>query len=607
MIIRIFVFAAAVFALLRLTVWGVYRDYFQGVSLMQALWTGLRFDWQLTALACAPFLLVLLLPVPRWQTAKLRRVCAWACAAVLAAAFAVAVIDAAYFDEAHRHMGGELFNIGGDLEVLVKMALVSRWQATLGGVMAVAVLAWLWRRSVVSAAQNETRSWQTLLWQNGLILLLVVFLARGMVVQGKPLSAVDAFGGNGQAQANLALNGALLSAQAWRERNRLKPLQYLDEAQMQAFAKTHPQPFLYQPQSTGQGKKNIVFILLESWSYRYIDALANQGYQATPYMDALVRQSQVWDNFYAAGQRSIIGIQAALTSVPALPGREPVGFGLELNNISRIAELAQAQGYRTIMAQSSKRRSFHMDGIAKALGFQEYYGQEDVPLRRKYEQDTPAFGWDYDTLMLLADKLDAQPQQPFFAFLFTGTTHEPFTDPGSEFRIRPHESKGENGFLNTLKYSDWAVGQFMAHARKQAWYNHTIFVFAADHTLNTTVRGNDVRERFHIPLIVFDPTNLQPVRHARQASQYDLLPTFADILGIRKNVFTFGNSLLRSETAPVPLMLNQGETTAFIHQDKTAEFQGKQLISGEMSPELQLLQARMQSADDKLRHNRWAE
>lgn len=595
------------FTALRLAVWGIYHDYFKDIPLIKTLWIGLRFDWQLTALACAPFLLLLLLPVPRWQTAKWRRICAWGCAAVLATAFAVAVIDAAYFDEAHRHMGGELFNIGGDLEILVKMALVSRWQAALGGVAAVAMAAWAWRRWVAGAAADVSGSLKKLCLQNLLILLMIIFLARGMVIQGKPLSAVDAFAGNGQAQANLALNGTLLSAQAWRSRNLVKPLHYLGETEMQAFHAAHPQPFRYQPQSTQSGKKNIVFILLESWSYRYIDALAGKGYHATPHMDALVGQSQVWDNFYAAGQRSIIGIQAALTSVPALPKREPIGFGLELNNISRIAELAGKQGYRTIMAQSSKRRSFHMDGIAKALGFQEYYGQEDVPLRRRYEQDTPAFGWDYDTLMLLADKLDAQPRRPFFAFLFTGTTHEPFTDPGKEFHIRPHESKGENGFLNTLKYSDWAIGQFMAHAQKQPWYADTVFVFAADHTLNTTVRGHDVHERFHIPLIVFDPAQPQPVRHSRQASQYDLLPTFADILGIEQAVYTFGGSLLRPDIPPVPLMLNQGETSAFIHQGQTAEFQNRQLISGSPTPELQLLQARMQSADDKLRRNRWTE
>ncbi|UOP04520.2 LTA synthase family protein [Conchiformibius kuhniae] len=604
--IRIFAVAALAFAALRTGLFLAYRDHFADASLWRALATGLRFDAQLITLACAPFLLVLLLPVPRWQTAKLRRFCAWACGAVLAVLFGAAYADAVYFGEVNRHLGGELFNIGNDLGEILQTAGQSRLTATLGGTAALLGLAWAWRRWVAGAARDCSGSLKKLISINLLTLLLLAFLGRGMVLQGKPLSAIDAFDGTGQAQANLALNGALLSIKAWKDRNNIKPLHYLDEAQMRGFAAHNPQPFLYRPQGKPSGK-NIVFILLESWSYHYIDALAGKNYGVTPNMDALARQSQVWDNFYAAGQRSIIGIQAALTSVPALPEREPLGFGLELNRISRIAELAGAQGYRTIMAQSSKRRSFHMDGIAKALGFQEYYGQEDVPVLRDYGQGVPAFGWDYDTLMFLHKKLNEQPQRPFFAFLFTGTTHEPFADVGAEFRAYPHDAKGENGFLNTLKYSDWAVGEFMKHAQKQSWYNNTLFVFAADHTLNSAVRHENVRERFHIPLIIFDPSDPQPVRHARESSHYDLLPTFADILGIRQPVYTFGSSLLRPDAPILPLMLNQGESTAMLHDGETAEFQGKQLISGTPSPALELLQARMQSADGKLRENRWAE
>lgn len=603
--LRILLFAAAAFALLRLSLFAAYRDYFAAVSLPAALWTGLRFDLQLAVTACAPFLLLLLLPVPKWQTAKLRRLWAWACAAVLAVLFGVAVADAAYFGEVYRHLGAELFNIGGDIGAVVQTAFTSRWAVSTGGIAALAVMAWLWRQTVIRAAKPFSGSLKTAAASAVLMLLLLVFLARGMVLQGKPLNAVDAFDGRGQAQANLALNGALLSAQAWRERHRYRPLHYLSDAESAAFNAQYPQPFHYQPQGAALGK-NIVFILLESWSYRYIDGLAGGRYGVTPNMDALAAKSQVWDNFYAAGQRSIIGIQAALTSVPALPEREPIGFGLELNNISRIAELAGQQGYRTLMAQSSKRRSFHMDGIAKALGFQEYYGQEDVPLIRSYPQGIPAFGWDYDTLMFFGKQLGRQPEKPFFAFLFTGTTHEPFADAGAEFRAYPHDAKGENGFLNTLKYSDWAVGEFMRYAAEQPWYHNTLFVFAADHTLNSAVRGGSVRERFHIPLIVFDPSQPQGVRHNRLSSQYDLLPTFVDWLGIRSPVATFGSSLL-SERAPLPLMLNQGESTALLYTDESAEFQGGKLLSGQASPALRQLQWRMQTADRLLRENRWAQ
>lgn len=589
---------------LRLALWAVYGDYFADVNVQAALGQGARFDSKLVVLALSPFLLLLLLPFGKLNQARFRRACAWFCWLIISLLLGLGVADIAYFGEVQRHIGSDLLNIAGDIGFIVQTAFGTRWLYTLCGAIALAACTFWWRKWIVQAALPVSGSvWQRIA-SSTLTLILLILAARGWVLSGKPLNSVDAFMGNGQAQANLTLNGVLVTLDAVRERQQQQPLVYVDNATAQAFAQRYPQPFSYQSKQPASGR-NIVFILLESWSYRYIDALAGGHYRATPHMDKLIAQSQVWDNFYAAGQRSIVGIQAALTSVPALPNRQPLGFGLELNNMSRIAELAGKQGYRTLMAQSSKRRSFHMDGIARALGFQEYYGQEDVPLRRTYPQDIPPYGWDYDTLQFLGQQISQQPARPFFAFLFTGTTHEPFANAGAEFALYPHDAKGENGFLNALAYSDWAVHEFMQYAAKQTWYRNTIFVFTADHTLNSGKQPATVRERFHIPLIVFDPQNPNPVRHSQLASQYDLLPTFADWLGIAQPVSTFGRSLLNPNSEIVPLMLNQGSRTASILPNgDTAEFEGKNALSGEPKS-LQWLQWRMQQADKLLRDNAW--
>ena len=318
---------------------------------------------------------------------------------------------------------------------------------------------------------------------------------------------------------------------------------------------------------------------------------------------------------------SIIGIQASLTSVPALPNREPIGFGLELNNMSRIAELAQKQGYRTLMLQTSNRRSFHIDGVAKAIGFQEYYGKEDVPIIRAYPQDPPPFGWDYDSLMYFGKQISSKPE-PFFAFFFSGTTHEPYARSGKEFDTRPHAETGENGFLNTLQYSDWSVAQFMQYAAQQPWHNNTIYIFMADHTRNEPIRSDSVREQYHIPLIVYHP-QWQPEKHSELASQYDILPTLADWLGIQQPVYTFGRSLANRQTRAneLPLMLNHGDDAYILSPNGIAPLAPGSLKTNAASfgeaktlesnsawqQDLQYEQWRIQTADQKLRHNQWAQ
>lgn len=607
LMVRILLLSAAVFAALRVGLYVRYADYFAEASLWRALLSGSRFDLKLIVLAMSPCLLLLLLPLPQRIAPILRRFAAGLAGVILLVLLGIGIADLAYFGELHRHIGNELALIGGDTQELWQTAWSSRLGDTLGGIVAVCVLAVVWYKWVIMpAGKPRSGSLKIQSVYAVLTLIVLVFLARGMVIKGKPLDSIDAFNGNGQIQANLTLNGVLTALQAFGDKANQTPLRYLDASTMTAMTQQQPQPFTHQPQPQFSDKKrNIVFILLESWSYRYIDALSGSHYGVTPNMDALVAQSQVWDNFYAAGQRSIIGIQAALTSVPALPNRPTLGFGLEMNNMSRIAQLASESGYRTLMVQSSNRRSFHMDGIAQALGFQEYYGKEDVPLLRNYPQDTPAYGWDYDTLMFLQKQINQQPEKPFFAFLFTGTTHEPFADAGEPFRRYPVEQKGENGFLNTLHYGDWAIGQFMQAAAKQSWYADTIFVFTADHTLANSVQGDDIKARFHIPLIVFMPNGM-PARHANLASQYDLLPTFADWLGVQKPVATFGQSLLQTRQE-LPIMLNQGNHVAAVLPDgETVSFTEQNVLSGSPNHDLKPIQWRIQYADELLRANQWA-
>lgn len=602
--------AALVFAALRLALRTAYPHYFADIHLLPALLTGARFDLKLAVIALSPCLLWWLVPTRRARVAT-----AWLAFALLIVLLGLGIADLAYFGEVSRHIGSDLLNIGGDLGSIIGIAFGSRLVYTLAALAAFAALAYCWQRSVIRIARAPIKSSLKSIIPQSLVLLMgYVFLARGMVLTGKPLGSIDAFNGNGQSQANLSLNGTLVTLQALNDRRQAAPLRYLDDATAQRIAAQHPHPFRYQS-SNPPSRKNVIILLLESWSYKYIDALAGKGYRATPHMDALVAQSQVWTNFYAAGQRSIIGIQASLTSVPALPNRQPIGFGLELNNMSRIAELAQQQGYRTLMLQTSNRRSFHIDGVAKAIGFQEYYGKEDVPIIRAYPQDPPPFGWDYDSLMYFGKQISSKPE-PFFAFFFSGTTHEPYARTGKEFDTHPHAETGENGFLNTLQYSDWAIAQFMQYAAQQPWHNNTIYIFMADHTRNEPIRSDSVREQYHIPLIVYHP-QWQPEKHSELASQYDILPTLADWLGIQQPVYTFGRSLAannrQTPASELPLMLNHGDDAYILSSNGIA-----QLAEGSLKPldsnhssawqqDWQYEQWRIQTADQKLRHNQWAQ
>jgi phosphoglycerol transferase MdoB-like AlkP superfamily enzyme len=146
-------------------------------------------------------------------------------------------------------------------------------------------------------------------------------------------------------------------------------------------------------------------------------------------------------------------------------------------------------------------------------------------------------------LMFLKGKLDKLPQ-PFLAYAFTGTTHTPYAPLPPPFEVRrPNQPEGINGYLNTLHYSDWAIGQFMRAARQAPWFDNTIFIFTADHATHWQQGG--FLQRFHTPFLIYAPGIIPPGTNRVVGSQLDVLPTIIDLLGFDDRFAALGESLFR--------------------------------------------------------------
>ncbi len=259
--ILVLTLAALVFAALRIALRAAYPHYFADTHLPAALLIGARFDLKLIVIALAPCLLLWLLPMRRARVAT-----AWLAFALLVVLLGLGIADLAYFGEVSRHIGSDLLNIGGDIGSIVGIAFGSRLVYTLAALAAFAALALVWQRSVIRIARAPlSGSLKSQIPQSLALLLGYVFLARGMVLTGKPLGNIDAFNGNGQSQANLTLNGSLVTLQALNDRRAAAPLRYLDDTTAQRIAAAHPHPFRYQT-SNPPSRKNVVIILLEIWS-----------------------------------------------------------------------------------------------------------------------------------------------------------------------------------------------------------------------------------------------------------------------------------------------------------------------------------------------------
>lgn len=617
--VKLLIFSIFLFLFFRLLFIGLYPDYFLDQisikELLQSFLYGIRFDLNISVIFLSPILLISILPFSIIGSLRFQKVLSYFSLIVFIVFSIISLIDLAYFGEVYRHLGREIFLVNKDIGFLFDVAFKSRLLYTISGFIILGMIILSYIAFIIYPLKKSVNLNSSSIFSRILLgtsfLIFCFWLARGMIIQGRPISYADAFENTISAsQANLVLNSPFVVWKQFRKQEKLGPINLLTDKEKDQIS-FRDDVFLFQSNEK-ENYKNIVFILLESWSYKYIDGLAHRNYNVTPFIDSLIEKSMVWDNYYAAGKRSIIGIQAVLSSVPALNNHPVLGFGLELNKISRIGKILNDHQYRTIMMQTSNRRSFNVNSIANVLGFQEYYGKEDVPIIKKYPQEPPHFGWDYDSLQFLLNELNETPEsKPFFAFLFTGSTHEPFADAGKEFHIYPHDQSNENGFLNTLRYSDWSLEQFMKAAEKQPWYNNTIFIFTADHTLNSLPSEN-LKEQFHIPLIVYSPdASLSAKRESQFASQYDLFPTMLDLLGIDTPISTFGQSLLHPKTTAPTLFVSNEQIIGMISPAGTATFLEQKQLSisndnDELRQQILKFKQRVTLADMMLDNNQWA-
>jgi phosphoglycerol transferase MdoB-like AlkP superfamily enzyme len=472
------------------------------------------------------------------------------------------VADVVYFGFVHRHVGPEITAVGGDIGLMLDMALGDYSWAIGLYLLACIGLFFLWRRLFRHSDGEVGRFLPRVAILLGALIGIAVLIRGGL--GNKPLDVVDAFVGSRPAAAYLSLNGPFAMSRALVNTRKIKAdffpwKEAVARTQAQVLATgEHLQagddyPLLRARSATSQHKPNVVVLMLESWDAMHNDmlrrAMGLPAYDVTPNFNALSRQGQLFTRFYANGERSMDGLAALVAGIPTLPGTAYIGMGMEQNRMAYLGHMAQQEGYATIFLQSSKRASFHVDSIAAMAGFKIYLGAEDIPATGHAENITERGAWDYDMLHA-ANRQFAAAKRPFIGFVFTASTHPPFQSPGKQWTKFPPDSL-EHRYLNSLLYADWALGRFIEEAKQAGYYDNTIFILTADHVSGLTGRANDAPSLHHVPLLIVAP-GLKPGISARVGGQIDVIPSIAQLAGWRAPLASLGHSLFDPNPNFVP-------------------------------------------------------
>lgn len=291
--------------------------------------------------------------------------------------------------------------------------------------------------------------------------------------------------------------------------------------------------------NTGKQKTmNVVLIMVESLSARYLGSFGNTE-ALTPNLDDLSEKSLFFKNFYATGTRTTRGLEAVTLSIPPTPGRSIVKRLGRESGMWSLGNVLKDKGYNTQFIYGGDGYFDNMNTFFKGNGYG-IIDKSDIP----EEQITFSNAWgvsDEDLLKVTLDQADkvSAHGEPFFFHIMTTSNHRPYSYP--ENRIDIPSGTGRQG---AVKYTDWAIGNFIAQAKNKPWFNNTIFVIVADHCAGSAGKTNLPIAKYHIPLFIYAPSILPAKPIKTLSSQIDLAPTILSLLNVSYNSFAFGKDIL---------------------------------------------------------------
>jgi phosphoglycerol transferase MdoB-like AlkP superfamily enzyme len=285
-------------------------------------------------------------------------------------------------------------------------------------------------------------------------------------------------------------------------------------------------------------KKNVIFIMMESMGAEYMARYGNtEG--LTPNLDALAKQSLNFTRLYATGTRTVRGLEALTLSIPPAPGRSIVKRPNN-ENLYSLGYVFKDRGYDTKFIYGGYGYFDNMNYFYANNGF-------NTVDRSDMSDDEIHFAniWGVGDEDLFAKVIKEarkahEKNTPFMQMVMTTSNHRPYTFPENSAGI-PQEGGGRRA---GVKYADYAIGKLIEAAKKEPWFNDTVFVIVADHTAGASGKTSLPPARYHIPAMIYAPAMIKPQENHKLSSQIDLPVTLLALLGVDYQSKFFGKNIL---------------------------------------------------------------
>ncbi|HVJ12007.1 MAG TPA: LTA synthase family protein, partial [Burkholderiales bacterium] len=310
---------------------------------------------------------------------------------------------------------------------------------------------------------------------------------------------------------------------------------------------------------------NVVLVSVESLGAEFLGSYGNPK-GLTPNLDRLAGESLWFSRVYATGNRTVRGMEALSLALPPTPGQSIVR---RPNNdmLFSLGSVFEDKDYAVVFAYGGYGYFDNMNAFFDANDYRSV-DRRAIPSSR-VEHETVWGVADEHLFDQVLDEIDREkttrPGRPFFVHVMTTTNHRPYTYPAG--RIDIPSGSGRDG---AVKYTDYAIGQFLAKARRKPWFDDTVFVLTADHGANARGTTRIPVDKYLIPVMVYAPKHIAPRRVDRLMSQIDIPPTVLGLLDFDYYSKFFGRDVLRSPPASDRAFIANYQTLGYLTRDRMA-------------------------------------
>lgn len=311
--------------------------------------------------------------------------------------------------------------------------------------------------------------------------------------------------------------------------------------------------------------KHVVFFLMESYSSWVMDYKEDGFDQAmAPNMIALRKNSLSFPNHFPPSGGTIKNLGTLLLSFPQPREFQPsINYHREGHKPfpDRLPGVMGRLGYKPRFYYAGNIAWHRLYQFMPMMGFEDVYGENSF-------NDLPhsQYGlYDRDLFFAVHRHLQ-QADQPTFSFILSQSNHPPYYVPG-EFNdqsvrlpelIRSRLVDPLDHFykrINAFRFADASLGDFFERAKKEPYFNDTLFVITGDHPFGggVTLPSEWGWKDEKIPFLLYGPGVLKDEWAGKEMNTFttrvDIMPTLAQLLTDKPiSVHTWGKPALSAQT-----------------------------------------------------------